>query len=189
MSKILFKLCTIMLFAIPAFSQQKKPSVQLEIDRLYLKYKNVSSTTIYFPGGSETCILDKVLNTSGKPKEITMSGMSFDVKSVSKLISYYINQKAAKGFKEDGKFSYSGAWDSDIVESRLDRSENKCDFTFLKGNEYAVVHCEKIDPSKMLLLFDDASSGISKSKPYYRFTITIGDMRRIAGDNTKSFDF
>lgn len=189
MSKILFKFCTIMLFSLSAFSQQKKPSVQLEIDRLYLKYKNISSTTIYFPGGSETCTLDKVLNTSGKPKEIIMSGMSFDVKSVSKLISYYINQKVAKGFKEDGKFSYSGAWESNMVESRLDYFENKCDFTFLKGNEYAIVHCEKVDPNKILLLFDDALSGINKPKPYYRFTITIGDMRRMAGDNTKSFDF
>ncbi len=189
MQKLIFLTC-IFLIPFTSFCQKKNSTPQLEIDRLYNKYKSDESTIIYFPGGSVLGTISITMNEDEKPKEILIEGKSKDVKEISKFISYYIKQKISKGFKEDGEVTMSGGWSADLIESSLDNFDNEVRFDLIKGNEYTVIYCNKDKVKNQFVEFGSDEYFESKSKTiYYNFRLTTGDMRRIGGTNSKPFDF
>lgn len=163
-------------------AKKKVTHVKLEIDRLSEKYKDQRNTIIYFPGGTIEGEIYIDLNDDGKPKEISISGKSQDVNTVSKFLSYFIKQKISKGFKEDGEYLTNTAWDASSIESRL-TGFGSVEFTLMKGKEYTIISCNDVRPLRSDM------PGINEFHVYYQFVITTGDMRRIANKKSQTFDF
>lgn len=170
--------------------KKKAAPAQLEIDRLYANYKDQESTSIYFPGGSLYGEVSIDLNDNGKPREISITGKEDDVKTISKFLSYYIKQKVSKGFKEDGEISMNTGWDASSIEFSLDHFDNEIRINLIKGKEYTTIYCYKDKVKHQFAEFGSKEYFENKFQIiYYNFVVTTGDMRRIAGSNSKPFDF
>ena len=160
----------------------KSISSQLEIDRLYAKYKDKSSLEISFPNGSIDCVVETILNNDNKPVEVQFRGEELNLEALSQFLAYSIKQKVANGFKEKGEYYLSSEWSDESIANNLKRSTEGIKFVFLKGKEYTIIHARISDKEPIFLLNE-------LGKKYYRFSITTGDMRRKGNGNSSPFDF
>ena len=175
---------TLTITIITTFSFAQK-ATQLEIDRLYKQYKDKESITITFPNGTISANVNTYLNEQDKPYEIELSGKESDGKTLSYFLSYFIKQKASKGFKEQGYFSYKDTYTPDWIQHAFESPfDPGIELSLEKGKEYCIITATKTKVKKW-------NTGIDHLDYEYSFTFTLtnGDMRRKGGDKSKPFDF
>ena len=68
-------------------------SQQLEIDRLYEKYKNSETIVLYTTQGDITANVYIEMNDDNKPKSITISGYSSSISSIREVIGGMTTKK------------------------------------------------------------------------------------------------
>ncbi len=198
-----FILILILLFVVKTYPQtntyQKKPATKQqslsEIDRLYNKYKNIDTITLYTSTYNLEGFVYISFNDNKKPYSISISGNSkstisfdYDKKAISEFLSNTIKMKIKQGYKRvDGdefinansyyQEIYSSLNDygySSLGESSFDYNYPDYNVAFKKSNMYFVVtaNCKK-------------NNGILD----YSWSIETTDTKRQAGKNAINFDF
>jgi hypothetical protein len=181
-----------------------------EIDRLYNKYKNKETITIYSTFGELNGTISTEMNASNKPESIEIYGTTNDTDAISEIIYELIKQKLKQGYKH-----YSGNQVERVVSPQgVDYIKQEIEFnslytyksvydaTYKRGSLYFRVdityYKEKIKnpfSSKMNLenLMNDIHTYSSPTyREYYSFSITNGDNNRKGGKggtNATKFDF
>lgn len=144
-------------------------SQQLEIDRLYEKYKNSETIVLYTTQGDITANVYIEMNDDNKPKSITISGSSYSEDAIKELIGNMVSKKRNLGFK--GKCDdLNGLFFADANN----RPFKKC--SLKKGTQY---FNSKLDYIEFPI----------QSPIIYYFTIETGEMKRAGGKNAKDLDF
>ena len=168
------------LSSISSFSQ-KTTTPQLEIDRLYKKYKDKETISISFPNGTVTANVKTYLNESEKPYEIELSGTEFSGKTLSYFLSYFIKQKASQGFKEQGYYSYKDTYTPEWIQHAFESPfDPGIELSLQKGKEYCIIIATKTKKG---------NTGNDMFDYEYTFSLSNGDMRRKGGDKAKPLDF
>ncbi|MDR2065773.1 MAG: hypothetical protein LBP85_08725 [Prevotellaceae bacterium] len=147
--------------------QQPKVTIK-EIDRLYKKYKDMESVTIYSTFGEIKGNISIELNSDNKPESITISGNTQNTDAIAEIVYDLIQQKVKEGYKfysgtDINQFSWESSKDvlgrikshidDDLKESMSDlftttvigHNLGSTDFeaTYKKGNNYFNVYISK----------------------------------------------
>ncbi|NIG52396.1 hypothetical protein [Chitinophaga sp. Cy-1792] len=139
--------------------QKKIASPISDLDRLYAKYKDKETVTIFSAGEEVTANIEIVYNDDDKPKAIILSGESYNKPLLMRIKDNLIAQKKQAGYQYVDNFSY--------FEGNL----------YQKGSMYA-----------KYLVQDEFSSELLINKTY-QFRFEVGDTKRAGSGKTETFTF
>ena len=143
--------------------QKKAPTPVSDLDRLYAKYKDMETVTIYSSGEEVTANIEIVYNDGEKPKAIILTGESRNKALLNRIEAELIAQKERAGYRYgDGMSSFDGA-------------------LYRKGSMYARYQIKED-------IWDDKlSAGLLGKKYLFRFE--VGDTKRAGSGKTETFTF
>ncbi|MDR2127091.1 MAG: hypothetical protein LBP63_09715 [Prevotellaceae bacterium] len=194
--------------------KKAQPKSVNEIDRLYNKYKDKETITIYSSFGELKGEISTEMNASNKPESITISGTTDGIDAISEIIYELIKQKLKQGYKHYSgeqvgyytgvddikqhiKFNLlAGEKEEDYYGygSIKSTSTNVYDATYKKGSLYFIVHIHhhkmEIPASPSYNIMDKPFTYSSPTyQENYSFYIINGDNNRKGGTNATKLDF
>jgi len=178
-------------------------SQQLEIDRLYEKYKNSETIVLYTTQGDITANVYIEMNDDNKPKSITISGYANSIAAIKELIGNMIAKKKNLGF--------TGPCETFVISSEFEikHMSSSCELPYKcfkkcalkKGSqyfncEYGGQHCKvesarqyNNDAAALNRAFGSNYPPISEYYMELSFSMETGDMKRAGGKKAKDLDF
>ena len=157
----------------PATATPAKP----EIDKLYEKYKDSETITLFTPHGDLYGNVSIELNDNEKPISVTIHGVSENKPAIAEFISNTIKMKLKQGYKATKVPFGWDAWNyAELVEQGLGwgfKEEHSFQLLMRKGNMYF-----RVDAGCCVNMGDG-----------YTWEIETGDTKRQGGKNATKFEF
>lgn len=155
-----------MLLSCAAYTQTtNKPTPQLDVDKLYKKYKDRDSIKLYFAGEELYAKIKVEYNAKGRPSAVIMYGPCFGSSAIDGLIKSLQSQKEKAGYHyvTSGSCSVPG----ELIFASVS--------VYQKGTQYARY-------GKSLYDMNNPLNG-------EWFYFEVGDTKRKGNDKTEKFEF
>jgi len=127
----------ILLISINAECQVKKnikyPSAKSEIDKLYERYKDLTTITLNTPLGSIEGKVSIVYNKEGKPTSVRISGETSSEEVLTEFLENTIKMKKRQGYKNN---------ENEIFQIKYLNQILTTNYLMKKGAMYFIVHSE-----------------------------------------------
>ncbi|MEY5047614.1 MAG: hypothetical protein RLZZ175_973 [Bacteroidota bacterium] len=167
---------------------KKSTPTKPEIDKLYEKYKDSDSITLYTPHGELFGNVNIDMNENNKPISVQIYGHSENKSAIAEFISNTIKMKLKQGYKATKMPFGWGSWSfTELVEQGLEnefREGHSFQLLMKKGSMYFRVDagcCQKSLEGDVLYNFDQSFR--------YSWEIETGDSKRKGGNKATDFEF
>ncbi len=160
--------------------QAPTKTTKAEIDRLFDKYKDKESITLFTEFGELNGNVNINYNSDEKPQSITILISTVNREAAAKFIEGLIQQKLNSGYTDPNERSSSSEFF--FIEHNLDISESFEDmrykYCFLKGNMYTKIITKCLN-----------CESYSSGQKSYEILVETGDKSRFGGEKATKFDF